>query len=91
MHTHGYYGLTAGLITKALFKKPLVHTVPAMFSQMKDARYGWTPKLYVGAKNSVDYFFTGASVNELLSLGIPETKIGFIHGGTDLDAILLSE
>lgn len=87
IHSHGYYGFVAGLIVRAISRRPLVHTVPALFSQMKDARLGWTPAVYARMHCWVDRFFTGASYNELLSVGIPASKVSLVQGSADLEAI----
>jgi glycosyltransferase involved in cell wall biosynthesis len=65
----------------------MIHTVPSLFEQMTDARYGWTPSLYARAQSYVDYFFTGASRAEMLSLGIPASKIIYNRCGVDIQTI----
>jgi len=88
VHTHTYYGpFFAGLLAKVVFGKPLVHSVAALFSQMKDAHYGMMPTLYARLHHWVDRFFTGASCDELLSLGVPASKILHIRCGVDLQDI----
>lgn len=86
VHTHTYSGFVAGLMVKAVCGKPLVHTVPAPFSSMKDARHGWMPALYARAHRWVDRFFTGVSYDELLGMGIPASKLIFFSCGVDLQA-----
>lgn len=87
VHAHTYHSLVAGLLMKIMFGKPLIHTVPASFAQMKDARHGWTPKLYAHMHRWVDRFFTGASYAEPLNVGVPASKVFFIPSGIDLQAI----
>jgi len=87
IHTHGFYGFVAGLMVKAVFRKPMIHTVPCTFEQMKDAHYGWTPGLYARAQRRVDYFVTGASRAELLGLGIPASRIVSIRPAVDMQLI----
>jgi glycosyltransferase involved in cell wall biosynthesis len=88
IHTHGFYGFTGGLIAKVVFNKPMIHTVPCLLEQMADANHHWTPYLYARTQRWVDYFFTGASRGgELLSLGVPSSKIIFNRGGVDIQTI----
>ncbi len=87
IHSHTFYGFMAGLAVKLLFRKPLVHTVPALMSQMIDAGVPWLPGAYRRFHNSVDSFVTGASVDELIGLGVSERKILEIKGVVDLAAI----
>jgi glycosyltransferase involved in cell wall biosynthesis len=88
VHVHTLPGFLPGMLMKRLFNKPLIHTVPSVFSQMADAGYGWMPKLYARLHPWVDFFFTGASREELLEIGVPASKIHEIRGGfVDLEAI----
>ncbi len=87
VHAHTYYALVAGLILKAITGKPLAHTVPAMFSQMRDARLGWMTTLYARLHRWINRFLTGVSYDELLSMGVPASKILYIHCGVDLKAV----
>ena len=87
IHVHTLPGFIPGLMMKKLFNKPLIHTVPSVFSQRVDADYGWMPKVYARFHPWVDLFFTGSSRDELTGVGIPGSKIQEIHGGVDLEAI----
>lgn len=87
IHAHTFCGLTSGLVIKAYFNLPLIHTVPCLFSQMEDAGYSWMPKLYAWQHSRVDCFFTGASLRELRSVGVPSTKTFEIRGAVDCEAI----
>lgn len=87
IHVHTLPGLIPGVLMNKVFHKPLIHTVPSVFSQMEDAGYGWMPKVYARLHPWVDYFFTGASRDELLAVGIPDAKIHDIRGVVDLQAI----
>ncbi len=86
VHAHGCQGLVAGLLVKAISNNPLIHTVPALFSQLIDAGFDWMPRLYARQHSRVDYFFTGGSRDELLAVGVPASKVVFIYGGVDLHA-----
>lgn len=87
IHAHTYNALIAGLMVKAVTGKPLIHTVPAAFSQMKDAGHGWMPTLYARMHAWVDSFCTGTSSDELPGIGVPATRVLQIRCGVDLEAI----
>jgi glycosyltransferase involved in cell wall biosynthesis len=87
VHAHTLPDFILGMMIKLLFNKPLIHTVPCIFSQMKDAGYGWMPKLYTRLHPWVDYFSTGEGRSELISIGIPPAKILYDLGGVDLSAV----
>ena len=46
VHTHGFYGFKYGLVFKALFRRPMIHIVPALFSQMEAQGTGWLVNRY---------------------------------------------
>ncbi len=87
IHAHMFCGLTSAMLTKAYFNVPIMHSVPCLFSQMNDAGFSWMPKLYAWHHSHVDSFFTGASLEELRSVGVPPTKIYEIPGVVDCEAI----
>jgi glycosyltransferase involved in cell wall biosynthesis len=88
IHTHTFYtSFAAGLIVKLILRRPLIHTVPALFSQMRGTSLKWMPKMYAYLHHWVDCFFTGASYDELVSIGIPEAKIIFNRCGVDVKTI----
>jgi glycosyltransferase involved in cell wall biosynthesis len=87
VHVHTLPDFILGMLIKLLLNKPLIHTVPCIFSQMKDAGYGWMPKLYQRLHTRVDYFSTGEGRSELISIGIPPSKILYDLGGVDLSAV----
>lgn len=87
VHAHTLPDFILGMMIRILFNKPLIHTVPCIFSQMKDAGYGWMPKLYARLHPWVDYFSTGEGRSELISIGIPPAKILYDLGGVDLSAV----
>ncbi len=84
VHTHGFYGFKYGL----LFRRPTVHVVPALFSQMEAQGTGFLVNRYRRFHRHVDCFALDAGYrNELLSIGVPAHKLLFIDGTLDLDAI----
>lgn len=87
VHAHTLPDFILGMSIKLIFNKPLIHTVPCIFSQMEDAGYGWMPKLYSRLHRRVDYFSTGEGRIELISIGIPPAKILYDLGGVDLSAV----
>ena len=87
VHTHTLPDFILGMLIKLLLNKPLIHTVPCIFSQMKDAGYGWMPRLYKRLHTRVDYFSTGEGRSELISIGIPPARILYDLGGVDLSAV----
>ncbi len=87
VHVHTFRGLRVGVLLRRLFGLPLVHSVPALFSQMTDAGFKGIPQFYELQKRWIDRFVTGASVSELLSVGIPKEKIMAIHGTIDLNTV----
>ena len=88
VHTHGFYGFKYGLLFKTLFRRPTVHIVPALFSQMEAQGTGWLVNRYRRFHRSVDCFALDAGYrNELLNIGVPDNKLLLIDGTLDLDAI----
>ena len=88
VHTHGFYGFKYGLLFKTLFRRPTVHIVPALFSQMEAQGTGFLVNRYRRFHRHVDYFALDAGYrNELLSIGVPAQKLLLIDGTLDLDAI----
>ena len=88
VQTHGFYGFKYGLMFKTLFRRPTVHIVPALFSQMEAQGTGWLVNRYRRFHRSVDCFALDAGYrNELLSIGVPANKLLLINGTLDLDAI----
>ena len=88
VHTHGFYGFKYGLFFKTIFRRPTVHIVPALFSQMKAQGTGWLANRYRRFHRNVDCFALDAGYrNELLSIGVPANKLLDIVGTLDLDAI----
>src|SRR6185295_7002862 len=84
VHTHGFYGFKFGL----LFRRPTVHIVPALFSQMEAQGTGWLVNRYRRFHRYVDCFALDAGYrNELLSVGVPAQKLLLIDGTLDLEAI----
>ncbi|MDE3039477.1 MAG: glycosyltransferase [Nitrospirota bacterium] len=87
IHVHMFYGLTVGILVKWFINKPLIHSVPCLFSQMDDAGFAWMPGLYRRFHSKVDCFFTGASLEDLRAVGVPISKTVEIQGVVDLSAI----
>jgi|SRR5215213_66185 len=84
VHTHGFYSFKYGL----LFRRPTVHIVPALFSQMEAQGTGWLVNRYRRFHRHVDCFTLDAGYrNELLSIGVPAQKLLLIDGTLDLEAI----
>ena len=88
VHTHGFYGFKYGLLFKNLFRRPTVHIVPALFSQMEAQGTGWLVNRYRRFHHQIDCFALDAGYrNELLSIGVLPNKLLEIEGTLDLDAI----
>ena len=88
VHTHGFYSFKFGLAFKTFFRRPTVHIVPALFSQMEAQGTGWLVNHYRRFHRHVDCFALDAGYrNELLSIGVPANKLLAIDGTLDLDAI----
>lgn len=87
IHVHTFRGFSPGVFLKLFFHLPLVHTVPALFTQMRDASFGWMPRRYAWFHGKVDRFVTGASVSDLQGIGIPPSKIVPIQGVVDVEAV----
>jgi L-malate glycosyltransferase len=89
IHTHGFYGFKYGLLFKSLFRCPLVHTVPSLFSQMDAQGTGWLANRYRRFHGRVDCFALDPGYrSELTSVGVPAEKLLDIHGTLDLKAIV---
>lgn len=89
IHIHTNYVLTVGLLLKVMLRRPVVHLVPSLFSQMVDEKKPWVPRFYARFHVLFDCFFTAASRcrDELLSVGIPDSKIVPLRGLLDLEEI----
>jgi len=89
IHVHTGYVLTIGLLLKVMLRRPVVHLVPSLFSQRVDKGKAWVPRLYAKFYDLFDCFFTAASRSrdELLSVGIPDSKIVPFRGLLDLEEI----
>lgn len=89
IYVHTNYVLTIGLLLKVMLWRPVVHLVPSLFSQMVDEKKAWIPKFYANFHGFFDCFFTAASRcrDELLSVGIPDSKIVSLQGLLDLEDI----
>jgi len=89
IYVHTSYVLPVGLLLKVVLRRPVVHLVPSLFSQMVDSGKAWVPKLYTRFHALIDCFFAAASRSrdELLSVGIPSSKIFPFYGLLDLQEI----
>ena len=88
IHTHGFYGFKYGLIFKTLFRRPLVHMVPSLFSQMEAQGTGWLVNYYRRFHRHVDRFALDPGYrSELRGIGIPDEKFLDVNGTLDLEAI----
>ncbi len=86
IHTHTFFGILYGLLMRAVLNKPLIHTVPSLFAQMRDVNMGWLPRVYARCHSQVDCFFTGMP-RELLAVGVPPRKVRALPGAVDLQAV----
>lgn len=88
IHIHGFYGFKYGLLFKIMFRRPMVHMVPALFSQMEAQGTGWLANYYRRFHHLVDCFALDAGyLSELTGVGVPAEKLLEIHGTLDLEAI----
>ena len=83
VHGHTFHGFVFALLLARVARRPLVHTVPCLVSQMNDAGYGWMPPLYAREHPRVARFFT-AYPAELRRLGVGSEKICEISGVLDM-------
>ena len=83
VHAHTFYGLIGGLWASRLLRRPLVYTVPSSFQHIREAEYGWILDVYKTRHSRIDRFLTNYP-NELLSVGIPNTKIVTIRAVADM-------
>lgn len=88
IHVHGFYGFKFGLLFRTLFRRPMVHIVPALFSQMEAQGTGWLASRYRRFHRLVDCFALDPGYrSELLGVGVPAQKLLEISGTLDLEAI----
>lgn len=87
VHTHTFYGFVHGVFIRRIMRVPVVHTVPCLFEQMRSAGFGWLPKFYRWSRIGVNVYFTGASIADLRSVGIPTNRIVQLSGILDLAPI----
>lgn len=81
--------LPVGWFVKVVFRRPVVHLVPLLLSQMQHAGKTWVPKFYARFHSRIDCFFAASarSRDELLSLGIPGSKVFPFYGQLELQEI----
>jgi glycosyltransferase involved in cell wall biosynthesis len=89
IHVHTSRVLTVGWFVKAVLRRPVVHLVPQLFSQMENAGKTWVPKFYARFHSRIDCFFalSPRSRDELLSIEIPGSKIIPFYGQLDFQEI----
>lgn len=87
IHVHGKYIYPIGLLSKVVLRRPVVHSIPCLFSQMVEQGKAWLPKLYTRFHSLVDCFFSFLPQDELLRLGIPVSKVFPMRGSLDLQEI----
>lgn len=87
IHAHTLPEFITGVLIRMTLRKPLIHTVPCLFSQMIDSDYDWMPRLYSWLHPWVDCFSTGEAREELLSVGVPNSKIIYDRCGADLQEV----
>ncbi|HSS20774.1 MAG TPA: glycosyltransferase [Pyrinomonadaceae bacterium] len=88
IHTHGFYSFKYGLLFKVLFRRPTVHLVPCLFSQMYAQNTGWLVDYYRRFHNHVACFALHPGYrSELMSTGVPAEKLFDINGTLDLEAL----
>lgn len=86
IHAHGYE-LRNALRLRRIFRVPIVHTVPALFSQMDEVGFSSMRELYRTRHRDVALFFSGASRADLRASGIPDEKVRWIEGVIDVAAV----
>lgn len=87
IHGHTFHGFSYGILARSLARRPLVYTMPCLFSQMVDAGHAWMPGVYRRFRHAVDYYATGASISELTEMGVPRDLILHLRGVVDLDTV----
>lgn len=87
IHAHTFHSLIAALALRKMFKVPVIHTVPALVSQMRDIGAGWLADMYRSRQEEIDLFFTGASRSDLEEAGVPKRKVQWISGVVDTQEI----
>ncbi len=88
IHVHTSYSLTVALLLKVVLRRPVVHQVSTLFSQMVHKGKAWVPKFYARFHSWIDCFFTGVSSrDELLSIGVPVYKVFLNRGDIDFQEI----
>ena len=88
IHSHGLSGFRVGLALHYLTRKPYVHTVTALFTQLE--RIGWKRLIgeYRRFRSSVTrWFIAEPYVPDLLGIGVRPSSIGALRGVIDVDAI----
>ncbi len=88
IHTHGFYSFKYGLLFRTLFRRPTVHMVPSLFSQMDAQGTGWLADYYRRFHAQVACFALHPGYrSELLGAGVPVAKLFDITGTLDLEAL----
>jgi len=86
IHAHTFDGYYAGVWLQAITKKPMIVTVPCMFSQMEAGEFGWARVSFVKHHKQVKKYFS-AYPHELACEGVPEEKITPLVVAADIVAI----
>jgi len=87
IHSHTIPDFPVALAASRLFRIPLVHTVPCLFSQLTEAGHSWMPRLYAACHPYVACFSTGEGWRELEALHVPRRKILYDLGGVDFGEV----
>lgn len=88
VHLHGFYPFGYVKLFRRMLRTPVVHSVPAKFSQMVDQGTGWLPMQYEQFHRFVDRFYViDAYRHELLGVGVPNEKIVRLRGGVSISDI----
>lgn len=88
IHSHGLSGFRVGLALHYLTRKPYLHTVTALFTQLE--RIGWKRLIdeYRRFHASVSrWFIAEPYVPDLLGVGVQRSRIGALRGVIDLRSI----
>jgi glycosyltransferase involved in cell wall biosynthesis len=83
---HTFHGFSLGLSLKLMYSRPMVYFVPALFSQLRDAKVGWLIEQYRSFHQGVDRFVTGYT-DELVGIGVPAEKIIRLSVAVDLQEV----
>lgn len=86
IHTHTFFSFVHGTVLGRIMRVPVIHTVPCLFIQMRDAGVSWLPHYYKWSRRSVSRYFTSYP-KEMIEVGVEESRIEALYSILDIESL----